>query len=85
MRFSTLSLFPEIIKASTDESMGLKAQMKGLVEIVHAKIRDHAINDYGKVDDAVYGGGTGMLMMAEPIYQTVDELRADFRVPNTRL
>lgn len=85
MRFSTLSLFPEIIKASTDESMGLKAQMKGLVEIVHAQIRDQAINDYGKVDDAVYGGGTGMLMMAEPIYQTVEKLQADFRTAHPEL
>ena len=85
MRFSTLSLFPEIIRASTDESMGLKAQMKDLLEIRHAQIRDHAVNAYGKVDDAVYGGGTGMLMMAEPIYQTIEKLKADFRADHPQM
>ncbi|MDO5033304.1 MAG: tRNA (guanosine(37)-N1)-methyltransferase TrmD [Eubacteriales bacterium] len=85
MRFSTLSLFPEIIRASTDESMGLKAQMQGLAEIVHAQIRERAINAYGKVDDALYGGGTGMLLMAEPIYQTIQDLKASFRSDHPEL
>lgn len=79
MRFSLLSLFPEIVNFCTQQSICGKALAKGLFELESIQIRDYAINEYGKVDDAVYGGGTGMLMMAEPIYQAAQEAKERFR------
>lgn len=79
MRFSCLSLFPEIIEFSSTRSVCGRALEKGLFELMLYHIRDFAVNDYGKVDDALYGGGTGMLMMAEPIWQAAQRARADFQ------
>lgn len=78
MRFSTLSLFPEQIKASLELSIGKKVLERNLFEVYYGQIRDKSINAYGKVDDKLYGGGTGMLMMAEPIYESLIEARNKF-------
>lgn len=75
MRFSCVSLFPEIIAAAAGSSILAKALEKKLFELELIQIRDFAINEYGKVDDALYGGGTGMLMMAEPIQKAVQAAR----------
>ncbi len=82
MRFSTVSLFPEIIEASVNCSIAKRAIERGLFEVKHFQIRDHAVNAYGKVDDALYGGGTGMLLMAEPVYQTVIQASRSFAQDN---
>ncbi len=82
MRFSTVSLFPEIIEASLNYSMAKRAIERGLFEVKHFQIRDHAVNAYGKVDDALYGGGTGMLLMPEPVYQTVRQAGHSFAQDN---
>jgi tRNA (guanine37-N1)-methyltransferase len=69
MRFSVLTLFPEIIRQNIDSSITGRAWENGLFDLETIQIRDFAVNRYGKVDDYCFGGGTGMLMMAEPIYQ----------------
>lgn len=69
MKFSILSLFPEQVRDALRFSMTARAIDRGLIELDLVQIRDFAINDYGQVDDAPYGGGRGMLMMCEPIYQ----------------
>lgn len=79
MRFSCLSLFPELIEAYFHSSVMGRARDHKCFELCSYQIRDFAINDYGKVDDALYGGGTGMLMMAEPIYQAVEKAREMYR------
>jgi tRNA (guanine37-N1)-methyltransferase len=68
MRISVLTLFPEIIQTSVSGSITGKALQNGLFEYESIQIRDFAVNRYGKVDDYCFGGGTGMLMMAEPIW-----------------
>ena len=78
-RFTCLSLFPEIIRASALSSIGGRAVERGLYELEFIQIRDFAVNEYGKVDDALYGGGVGMLMMAEPVFQSVTKAQDDFR------
>lgn len=70
MRFSVLTLFPEMIRNTLETSITGKALEKGLFELETIQIRDHAVNSYGKVDDYVFGGGKGMLLMAEPVYQS---------------
>jgi len=69
MKLSVLTLFPELIESVLNSSVIGRARTAGLFELEIVQIRDFAVNQYGKVDDACYGGGTGMLMMAEPIYQ----------------
>ena len=69
MKFTVLTLFPELIRQNMQASIIGRALEKGLFEFETVQIRDYAVNTYGKVDDYLYGGGTGMLMMAEPVYQ----------------
>lgn len=68
MKFSIVSLFPEQVRDALSFSMTARAMERGLIELDLVQIRDFAINDYGQVDDAPYGGGRGMVMMCEPIY-----------------
>lgn len=67
MRLSVLTLFPELIEQVMSASIVGRARRNNRFELELIQIRDFAVNDYGKVDDYCYGGGTGMLLMAEPI------------------
>ncbi len=68
MRIDILTLFPGMCEAVMSESIIGRARDTGKVEINFHQIRDFAINKHNQVDDTPYGGGAGMLMMAEPIY-----------------
>ncbi len=68
MRIDILTLFPEMCEAVMGESIIGRARASGKVEMNFHQIRDFAINKHNQVDDTPYGGGAGMLMMAEPIY-----------------
>ncbi len=68
MRFDILTLFPEMCEAVMSESIIGRARKSGKVEMNFHQIRDFAINKHNQVDDTPYGGGAGMLMMAQPIY-----------------
>lgn len=70
MRFSVLTLFPEMIRNTLETSITGKALDRGLFELETVQIRDYAVNSYGKVDDYVFGGGKGMLLMAEPVFNS---------------
>lgn len=76
MRFDILTLFPEIIESVLGSSIIGRAREKGLIELNCVQIRDFANNKHRQVDDYPYGGGTGMVMQAQPIfdaYQSVCE------------
>ncbi|NLM18763.1 MAG: tRNA (guanine(37)-N(1))-methyltransferase [Clostridiaceae bacterium] len=66
-KFSVLTLFPEIIEQGLNYSITGRAIADRLIELNLINIRDFAVNKYGQIDDKLYGGGTGMLMMPEPI------------------
>jgi tRNA (guanine37-N1)-methyltransferase len=68
MRFDILTLFPEQISAVLDESIMGRAQKNGLISVNAHNIRDYTTNKHRKVDDTPYGGGKGMLMATQPIY-----------------
>ena len=68
MRIDILTLFPEMCEAVMSESIIGRARKSGKVEINFHQIRDFAINKHNQVDDTPYGGGAGMLMMPQPIY-----------------
>lgn len=68
MRIDILTLFPEMCERVYSESIIGRSIAKGLLEIKSHNIRDFAANKHKNVDDTPYGGGMGMLMMAQPIY-----------------
>lgn len=75
--FTLLSLFPEQVLDALRHSITGRALREGRIKIHPIQIRDFAINDYGQVDDAPYGGGRGMLMMCEPIYRAWEKAHND--------
>jgi len=77
MHLTVLTLFPDLIEQVINESITGRARAAGLFSLKTIQIRDFAVNRYGKVDDACYGGGTGMLMMAEPVYHAWLAARAE--------
>lgn len=68
MKFDILTLFPEIIDAVLKESIIGRAQENGIIEVNAVNIRDFSKNKHKKADDYPYGGGGGMIMTAQPIY-----------------
>ena len=64
MRFDVLTLFPEQIENNINASITGRAVKKGIISVNTVNIRDYCGNSYGKVDDTVYGGGTGLLITA---------------------
>lgn len=74
MRIDIATLFPEMCDFVLSESIVGRARKAGLVEICCTNIRDFADNKHNRVDDKPYGGGTGMVMQAEPIFSCVQSL-----------
>ena len=68
MNVMVLTLFPEIIEANIHTSIIGRAITAGILRVETKNIRDHALDAYSKVDDRLFGGGTGMLMMCQPLY-----------------
>ncbi len=75
--FFVLTLFPELIDIFSNTSIIKKGQEKGLFDITIKNIRDYSLNRYNQVDDEPYGGGAGMLMRPEPIYNSYISLGLD--------
>ncbi len=69
MRVDILTLFPEMFEAVLDNSIIGRAQDKGVLSVNYIQIRDYANNKHRQVDDYPYGGGAGMVMQAEPIFE----------------
>lgn len=74
MNFYIMTLFPEMVMNGLDTSIIGRAIHKGLLSIEAINIRDYAFNKHNSVDDYPYGGGAGMLMQAEPVYQCYQAL-----------
>lgn len=68
MNFHILTLFPEMVIQGLDTSIIGRASEAGLLQINAVNIRDYAENKHHNVDDYPYGGGAGMLMQAQPVY-----------------
>lgn len=83
MRFSVITLFPEQVKSFLNQSITGRAMEKGVISLDTVNIRNHAINDYGKVDDTLYGGGTGLLIQCDPVYDSWKELCEGDKKPYT--
>lgn len=68
MRFDIMTLFPDMFKAVLNESITGRAADKGIIELKYHNIRDYSLDKNHRVDDSPYGGGKGMIMQFEPIY-----------------
>lgn len=69
MNIHIMTLFPDMVMGGLNTSIIGRAMNKGILSIEAVNIRDYAFNKHQSVDDYPYGGGAGMLMQAEPVYQ----------------
>ncbi len=77
MKIDIMTLFPEMCETVLDTSIIGRARKAGKVELSCVNIRDFANNKHKKVDDAPFGGGMGMVMAADPIYNCFKSLYID--------
>jgi len=75
MRIDVLTLFPEMFESPLSYSILKRSQQAGITEIVLTNIRDFTTNSYKNVDDKPYGGGPGMVMMAEPVFRCFEHVK----------
>jgi tRNA (guanine37-N1)-methyltransferase len=73
MKITIITLFPQMFEGFLNESIIKRAQEKGAVQIELVQLRDFAVDDHGTVDERPYGGGAGMVLMAEPVIRALDQ------------
>ena len=77
MKIDILSLFPEMFEGFLKTSIIKRSRDNGYVEINIHNFRDYSLDKHNKVDDYPYGGGAGMVLMCEPIFRCLDEIKTD--------
>jgi tRNA (guanine37-N1)-methyltransferase len=75
MRIDIISIFPGMFAPVLNESMIKRAQEKGKLTLVIHDLRDYTTDKHSKVDDRPFGGGSGMVMMADPIFRAVEDIK----------
>ena len=76
-----MTLFPEMFASPFDYSILKRARENGIAEIVFSNIRDFAVDNYNRVDDKPYGGGPGMVMMCQPLFDCVEHVQKQAEKP----
>lgn len=77
MRIDILTVCPELLDSPLNYSIVKRARDKGLVEINVINLHDFANDKYKSVDDYAFGGGAGMVMMIEPIFKAIENLKSE--------
>lgn len=77
MKFTVMTLFPEMVLSGLHTSIMGRAQDAGIIEVNAVNIRDYTLDKHKHVDDYPYGGGAGMVMSAEPIYRCFESVTAN--------
>ena len=77
MKIIVLSLFPKMFDGFLSESIIKRAIDKNIVNIRVINFRDYSVYNNNQVDDTPYGGGAGMVLMCDPIFRCLDEIRDD--------
>lgn len=80
MKFHILTLFPEMVQHGLATSILGRAAEKNLISIDAVNIRDYTQDKHGKVDDYTYGGGAGMLMQAQPVYDAYRSVAGEKKI-----
>jgi tRNA (guanine37-N1)-methyltransferase len=75
MRFDIITLFPEMFSSVFAESIGKRAIDEGHIELYFWNPRDFSKDKHKKVDDIVYGGGKGMLMQCQPLFDVIEKVK----------
>lgn len=83
MTIDIITLFPDMFRGPFDESMIKRAQEKNIATIRIHNLRDWGIDERGTVDDHPYGGGPGMLLRPEPIYDAVESVVSAYKKTTT--
>lgn len=81
MRFDVITLFPELFAPFLSSGVTRRAFASGQVDVRLWSLRDHAEGNYRRVDDRPFGGGPGMVMLAEPLARCLGAIRADRAEP----
>lgn len=74
MRFDIISAVPDLLISPLQNSIPKRAQEKGLAEIVVHNLHDYGLGKYRQIDDYQFGGGAGMVLMAEPLGNCIESL-----------
>ena len=77
MKIDILTLFPEMFQGFLETSIIKRARDNGYVNIEVHNFRDYSLDKHKRVDDYPYGGGAGMVLMCEPIFRAIDDLKTD--------
>ena len=85
MRIDVLTLFPRMFEGPMGESIIGKAQERGLVDLHISNFRDFSDNKHQNVDDYPYGGGAGMLLKVQPVYDNLQKIEEASPTKNKRV
>ena len=85
MKFDVLTLFPDMVQGVLSESIIGRAQTGGLIEVDCHNIRDFSTDKHRKTDDTPYGGGVGMVMTCQPIYDCYESVAKTIPEGNKKL
>ncbi|HUX56102.1 MAG TPA: tRNA (guanosine(37)-N1)-methyltransferase TrmD [Bacteroidales bacterium] len=77
MRIDIITVLPELLESPLNHSIVKRAKEKGLVEINIINLRDYTTDKYKSVDDYAFGGGAGMVMMIEPVFKAIKQLKSE--------
>ena len=76
MNIDILTLFPEMFTAVTSSILG-KAGEKGILDIRLTNIRDYSVDKHKRADDYPFGGGAGMVLLADPVFRAMEAVKAE--------
>ncbi|HBP00614.1 MAG TPA: tRNA (guanosine(37)-N1)-methyltransferase TrmD [Candidatus Moranbacteria bacterium] len=84
-KFDIITIFPDIFDSYFNESIIKRAKEGGFIEIQTHNLRDYSTNKHRNVDDTPYGGGAGMVMQVEPIWNCIQSLKSQFPISNDQI
>jgi len=84
LKIDIITIFPEMFEPVLGESIVMRGRKKGKVRISVHDLRDYTLDKHRKVDDRPFGGGSGMVLSAEPIFRAVEHIRKKSRTGKKR-
>ena len=85
MRIDIVTIFPKMFQPVLNESIIKRAQSKGKVKIFLHDLRDYTSDRHRKVDDRPFGGGCGMVMRPEPIFEAVKNIKSRIKIRKSKI
>ena len=76
MRIDIISVVPELLESPFQHSILKRAHERGLLEVNVHNLREYGLGKHKQLDDYQFGGGAGMVLMAEPVANCIDDLKA---------